>query len=111
MVVGNGRPHPIALVVPNFQQVRQELGIPAGADDDLVRRPEVVAFMRREVLDHTRDLSPWEHVRNVILLPRELSIEDGELSPTMKIKRRVIEERYGQAIDDLYGALEPALRA
>lgn len=107
MLVGDGRPHPAALVSPNWDLMRTELNIPAGsAVEDLAKRPDVVAFLTKEVRDHTADLAKFEQVRKIVVLPRELTVESGELSPTLKVKRRVVEARYARDIERLYA--EPA---
>jgi long-chain acyl-CoA synthetase len=103
MVIGSGRPHPAALIVPNWDMVRMELSLPSGTpNEELVRRDDVIAFVTAEVRRKTADLATYEQIRRVILLPREFSVETGELSPAMKIKRRVVEERYAGEIDRAY---------
>lgn len=107
MLVGEGRPHPAALVSPNWELVRSQLGIdPAVPVDQLVDRADVRALMTKEVRDHTTDLATFEQVRKIAILPRELSVESGDLSPTLKVKRRVVETRYAREIDRLYTAEE-----
>ena len=102
-IVGEGHAHPAALISPNWELVRLELGIgkdiPAGV---LSERPDVVEFVTSEVQKQTADLAGFEQVRRVALLPRDLTIEDGELSPSLKIKRRVVEQRYAIPIGRLY---------
>ncbi|HEX3551123.1 MAG TPA: long-chain fatty acid--CoA ligase [Candidatus Elarobacter sp.] len=103
MVVGNAMPHPCALVAPNWELVRAKLEIDAGeptaamANDDRVR-----ALMIREVEAYTADLASYEQVHRVAVLPRDLTIEDGELSPTLKVKRRIVEQRYAGLIAAAY---------
>jgi long-chain acyl-CoA synthetase len=105
MVIGSNRPHPAALIVPNWEMLRLELGLPADAPaEELVRRDDVVHFVSGEVRRKTADLATYEQIRRVILLPRDFSVEGGELSPAMKIKRRVVEERYAGEIDRAYAA-------
>lgn len=110
MIVGEGRAHPVALVSPNWELVRQELGIvpgvPAGT---LAERRDVVELMTDQVRRQTADLATFEQVRRVAVLPRDLTVEDGELSPTLKVKRRVVERRYAAPIGRLYA--EEAARA
>jgi long-chain acyl-CoA synthetase len=53
---------------------------------------------------NTADLATFEQVRKIIVLPRELTVENGELSPTLKVKRRVVEARYAADIERLYAA-------
>lgn len=111
MLVGDGRPHPAALVSPNWDLVRTELSVPSAVSvEELVKRPDVVQFLTKEVYDHTTDLAKFEQVRKIVVLPRELTVESGELSPTLKVKRRVVEARYAGEIEQLYanGALAPS---
>jgi long-chain acyl-CoA synthetase len=103
MVVGDGRPFPVALIAPNWPMVRRELGL--GEDGDpaaLAELPAALTFMRRDVARQTADLNTYEQVRRIALLPRELTIEDGELSPTLKVKRRVAERKFADKIESAY---------
>ena len=114
MVVGNGRPHPIALICPNWQLVRQDLpGLPSDAPPAvLAGRDDVQAFLTREVHRQTRDLAAYEQIRRIVVVADEFSVEGGELSPSMKIKRRVVESRYGNEIERAYQSESPvAVRA
>jgi len=105
MVVGNSRPHPAALVVPNWDLVCLGLHIPPDTPpEELSQRDDVRAFLTKEVEAQTRDLGSFEQIRRVIILPHELTVVSGELSPSMKIKRRVVEERYADRIDRAYAA-------
>lgn len=92
MVVGDGRAHLVALVVPEWNSMRGE--------------GDVRRFLAREVSRQTADLSPSERIGRVAVVPHEFSVEAGELSPTMKIKRRVVEAKYRALIDEA----DPALR-
>ena len=106
MLVGDSRPHPIALVSPDWGLVRTELGIPDSVPiEELRTRPDVVRLLTHEVLTHTSDLAKFEQVRRIIILPRELSVEGGELSPTLKVKRRIVETKYAADIDRLYAEM------
>jgi long-chain acyl-CoA synthetase len=111
MVLGNGRPHPIALICPNWKLVRLELRqLPAGADPEtLAARDDVRAFLTREVRKQTHSLAVYEQVRRIVVVATEFSVEGGELSPAMKIKRRVVEKRYEREIEQAYG--DPPLHA
>ncbi|HVA27873.1 MAG TPA: long-chain fatty acid--CoA ligase [Candidatus Baltobacteraceae bacterium] len=102
MVIGDGRPHPAALVCPNWDLVRMELNLSDGSPEELAARDDVETFVTAEVRKQTADLASYEQIRRVIVLPREFSIESGELSPSMKIKRRVVEDRYRATIDRAY---------
>ncbi len=103
MAVGASRPHPGVLLAPNWELVRHELSLPADlTTDEIARRDDVRALMVREVEAQTADLATYEQIRRVALLPRDLTIEDDELSPTLKIKRRVVEQRYAPLIEAAY---------
>jgi long-chain acyl-CoA synthetase len=82
--------------------VRVELNLPALTPEELAQRQDVNDFMTAEVRKHTSDLATYEQIRRIAILPREFSVESGELSPSMKIKRRVVEDRYKAAIDQAY---------
>ncbi|NNM93406.1 MAG: AMP-binding protein, partial [Candidatus Eremiobacteraeota bacterium] len=103
MVFGDGRPYPGALICPNWENLRAEIGLPADATvDELAKRDDVKAFYAAEVRKRTADLGSFEQVRRAVVIPREFSVESGELSPSMKVKRRVVESRYAGAIDEFY---------
>jgi len=102
-VIGDGRPFPLALVSPNWELVRKEFDIPPLVSNAaIVARADVRELMQREVTEKTADLATFEQVRRVALLPRELTVEDGELSPTLKVKRRVVEAKFADLIEDAY---------
>jgi long-chain acyl-CoA synthetase len=105
VMIGNKRHFPAALVVPNFETLEKWAkgrGIAYGGRDELIARPEVVDHYEGLVRDCTPDLAQFERIKRVGLLAKEFSIEAGELTPTMKVKRRVIEEKYRAVIDRLY---------
>lgn len=109
MVLGSGRSFPIALICPNWPLVRLEVSnLPSDATPEmLVARDDVRAFITREVHKQTRGLASYEQIRRVIVVPREFSVEGGELSPSMKIKRRVVEQRYAGEIERAYEVETP----
>jgi len=92
-VIAEGRDAPAALISPNREYV-------AGMSESEIR-----TLVRREVAAYSRDLAPYERVRRIALLPRDLTIEDGELSPTLKVRRRVVEARYGSLIDSSFSCM------
>ncbi len=104
LVVGNGHPFPIALICPNWTLVRLEMPqVPAAAGPEvLAARDDVRAFLTREVHAQTAALAGYEQVRKIVIVPHEFSVERGELSPSMKIKRRIVEQRYAAEIERAY---------
>ena len=102
-IIGEGRPYPIALVCPNWDLVRKDFAIPAEVPTAVIAaRSDVREVVSREVRAKTADLGSFEQIRRVALLPRDLTIEDGELSPTMKVKRRVVEKKFADVIESAY---------
>jgi long-chain acyl-CoA synthetase len=102
-VLGDGRAFPVALVAPNWDLVRRDFGItPNVPSSEIAKRGDVREFIRKEVAENTSDLASYEQVRRIGLLPRDLTIEDGELSPTLKVKRRIVEKRYADLVDSVY---------
>ena len=111
VLVGNGRKFPAALIVPDWEQLRsyaQHKGLDCQTPADFCRHPRVIDLLQRQVDSLTADLSRFERVKRVALLERELTIEGGELTPTLKIKRRVIDEKYKDVIDRIYEGAEAA---
>jgi long-chain acyl-CoA synthetase len=105
VMVGNRRNFPAALVVPNFEVLEawaKKEGTSVESREELVRRPEVLAHYRRLVDEMTADLAQFEKIKKIALLTREFTQESGELTPTLKVKRRVVEERYKPTIDAMY---------
>ncbi len=110
-VIGDGHPFPIALVVPNWTAIRSEIGIADSVSTAAIAaRHDVHDFMQREVSAKTADLASFEQIRRIALLPRDLTIEDGDLSPTMKIRRRVVEAKFADVIAAAYGPAEMVAR-
>ena len=106
VVVGAGRKQPAALVVPEWEAVRQALSA-AGEDIptdrlELARSSAAIKLVQRDVALLTRELADYERIRRVVLLPEEFTIDKGELTPTLKVKRRVIDEKFGSLIEELY---------
>jgi long-chain acyl-CoA synthetase len=103
MAFGDDQPHPAVLVAPNWELVRSELGLAIDAPTTGMATDERVrALVIREVEQQTADLAAYERVRRVAILPRDLTIEDDELSPTLKVRRRIVEGRYAPLIRAAY---------
>ncbi len=110
VMLGDRRPFPIMLVVPNAEQLRawaERHGLPTEDLAGLVRLPEVHTKLEREVRKTLRDLAQYEMPKKFLLLPKDFSVEGGELTPTLKVRRRVVEERHKAAIEALYTEAHP----
>jgi long-chain acyl-CoA synthetase len=106
VVVGAGRKQPAALIVPDWENLNHALS-EAGAEAPKDRAKlsafePAVKIVQQDVAKLTSSLTDWERIRRVALLPKEFTIDGGELTPTLKVKRRVIDERFGDLIDELY---------
>jgi len=102
MVVGDGRPHPAALVAPNWDLLKTELHLETGTAEEWAGREDVRKFVTDQVTRETADLGSYEQIKRVMVIPHEFSVESGELSPSFKIKRRIVEERYRPQIEAAY---------
>ena len=105
VMIGDRRPFPIMLVVPNVLQVKgwaEHKGLPDGDLEHLLGLPEVRQKVEREVRGTMRDLAQFEIPKKLLLLPRDFTVEAGELTPTLKVRRRIVEERHRTAIEALY---------
>jgi len=108
VVVGSGRKQVGALIVPDWDALKDEMksaGVSTDASRELLAEdPQFVKRVQQDAVDLTRELSDYERVKRVYLLPREFSIDKGEMTPTLKIKRSVIDEKFGDVIDDICGS-------
>jgi long-chain acyl-CoA synthetase len=105
VVVGEARRFVGALIVPNFARLEayaRRAGIGFQSREELVTSPALRAFIAQQVEAATLWLAPHEKIRQFTLLAREFTIESGELTATQKIRRRVVEERYRDIIEEMY---------
>ena len=109
VVVGDRRPHVVALVVPDWEGLAA-IGL-AGDHEALAADPRVRQLIQTRVDTLNRDLARHETIKGFAILPRDFTEEAGELTPTLKIRRRAVEERYAAEIDALYVAAAAARRA
>ncbi len=111
VVLGDMRKFPIILIVPNFETLERwakERGLAYASHADLIRLADVKAKMEREVMGGLRDLAKFEMPKKVVLLERDFTIESGELTPSLKVKRRQVERNYKEMIDRVYAEADPA---
>jgi len=107
VLIGDKRKYLTALIVPSFPEMKRELlceGIPPdAAPKTLIQDIRIHQFIRKRLDDCTRELGSHEKIKYFTLLARELALEQGEMTPTFKIKRQVVGERYRETIDRMYG--------
>jgi len=112
VMIGDRRKFPVLLVVPNFEQLEKwakEKNLIWTDRSQLLAMPAVNARMDQEVRSKLTGLAPFEMPKKIALLGADFSVEGGELTPTLKVKRRVVEKNYKPLIDSLYDATDPAL--
>ncbi len=105
VMIGDERKYPTALVVPNFEVLEAwaaQRGLSASGREDLASRTAVREHLLGLVTELTADLAQYEKIKKITVLPNEFTQETGELTPTMKVKRRVISEKYRELIDKMY---------
>jgi long-chain acyl-CoA synthetase len=105
VLIGDKRKFPSVLVVPNWDQLEKYAGYKGLAGKsraELLAEPVIRAKMEKEVLGQLHGLARFEMPKKVALLEHDFSVERGELTPTLKVKRRVIDKAYKGQIDELY---------
>lgn len=109
VVIGDQRKFPVALIVPQMEALKNYAELKSIAYTDpqqLLTQPKIVDLLKRQVDKFTPELAHYEKIKAVALLDKELTIEGGELTPTLKVKRRVVAEKYKALIDRLYSEQE-----
>jgi len=104
-VCGDAKNYLTALIVPNFTKLEsyaREQGISAGSREDLVGDPKIVDWVRKRIDERSRDLAGYEKIKYFTLLPSEFTQDKGEMTPTLKLKRKVINEKYRSLIEAMY---------
>lgn len=105
VLIGSERKFPAALIVPNWEQLESYCklkGIAVAGRREMCDHPRIIDLLERQVAHLTPNLSRYEKIKKIALLENEFSMEGGELTPTLKVKRRVIDEKYRDVIDKLY---------
>jgi long-chain acyl-CoA synthetase len=105
VAIGDRRPYVVALLTVDPARVAAEAekaGSPARTPDAAARCPVFKAYVEKQVEEANRGLARYESIKRIALLPQELTVESGELTPTLKLKRRVILERYRDVVEALY---------
>ena len=104
-IIGDGKNYLTALIAPAFDALEpwaQEEGISFSSRAELVKNEKVRAFYDRQIEDLTREFGQVERIKKFALLDHDWSQQTGELTPTLKLKRRIIVEKYKDVIDDMY---------
>ena len=107
MVVGEGKKHPSALIVPAFDAIKTWLketeNIEGLNNQQIIENKKVIAAIDEEVLKYNKFFGQVEQLKRVVLLPQEWTVDNGELTPTLKLKRKIIHQKYESVINKIYG--------
>jgi long-chain acyl-CoA synthetase len=99
------------LIVPDWESIEsyvQLKGIDCHSRAELCLHPRIIDLFERQIAALTPNLAQYEKVKKVALLEHELTIESGEMTPTMKVKRRVVDQKHKDVIDRLYSEAKPS---
>lgn len=106
-VIGDGKKYVSALIVPSFDELKafaEKKNIECRTNEDLVNNEEIRSMIEQRINGYQSDLASYEQIKRFVLLPRPFTMESGELTNTLKIKRAVINKRYAKLIDAMYAA-------
>lgn len=109
VLVGNERKFPAALIVPNFEMLEsyaKHKGLKINSPAEFCSNAKIIDLLERQVAGMTEGLAKYEKVKKIALLETELSVASGELTPTLKVKRRIVDEKYKGVIDKIYADAE-----
>ncbi|TFG86957.1 MAG: long-chain fatty acid--CoA ligase, partial [Gemmatimonadales bacterium] len=107
MLIGDHRPYIVALLVPNFERLEglaRRNGWPFASRGELLAHPEILGIVQRRMDRLNETLAPFEQIKRFALLDQEMTQEGGELTPTLKVRRRVVRERHAGLIESLYAS-------
>ncbi|MGN6185404.1 MAG: AMP-dependent synthetase/ligase [Thermoanaerobaculia bacterium] len=105
VLIGDRRKYLAALIVPNFEKLEREaaaLGVNAKDREELVNHPKVKALIQDEIDRFNKNLDRQEKIRRFALIGRDFTIDEDEITPSLKVKRKVIDKKYKHLIDQMY---------
>lgn len=116
VVFGDKQKYLAALVIPDFQMLgnwAKENGITYSNRQELIQNPKVIELYNERIKELIKDLPSYEQIKKFALLPEEFSTETGELTPSLKVRRKVVQEKYAEIIGGLFeeGVTRPAVGA
>lgn len=109
VLIGDRRKFPSALIVPNFEMLEsyaQHKGLDIQTPAEFCRHPRIIDLIERQIEELTAGLSQFEKVKKFALIENEMTIDGGELTPTLKVRRRIVDEKYKSVIDKMYDDAE-----
>jgi len=104
-IIGDLRPYVTALIVPAFEPLEEyarKNGISFSSREELIQNPEIVKLYEKRIRENSKELARYETVKKFRLLSRLFTQENGEMTPTMKLRRNVIHQKYHDVIEEMY---------
>ena len=105
LVVGENKNYPAALIIPSIiglQDWCRHKDIPYTTDAEMLQKPEIIEKFQKEIDNLNKYFGKWEQVKKFKILPTQWTVETGELTPTMKLKRKVIHQKFAKEIESLH---------
>jgi long-chain acyl-CoA synthetase len=107
MVIGEGEKHPAGLIVPSYDYMREwakrkDVSLKDDSNQTLIENESIIARVQKEIDQYNKLFGGYEQIKKFELLPEEMSIEGGELTPTLKLKRKVIMEIHADRVNKIY---------
>jgi long-chain acyl-CoA synthetase len=105
VLIGDRRKYLVALIVPNFEKLERDaaaLGVTFNNREELVANPKVIELMQGELDRFNKNLDRQEKIRRFTLLANDFTIDNDEITPSLKVKRKVVDKRYKDLIDAMY---------
>lgn len=105
IVIGENRKHPSALIVPDFEFLKEwckKKGYSCESNKEMIENEKVIARIQKEVDQKNSPLGKWEQIKRFKLLEKPFSVEGGQLTPTLKLKRKKIMEEYKDVVESIY---------
>lgn len=105
MVVGANKKYAAALVIPSFPDLKawcKRHGVPDAPNEELVRNERIIKLYNELVIKCNQSFAQWEQLKKITLLPELWTVETGEMTPTMKVKRKVITEKNKDLIEGMF---------
>lgn len=107
MIVAEGKSFVTALIIPNFEALKEQLdkmSIPFTNWEDIVKSEKIKEFYREKIEEIQKNLAGFEKVKKFVLMPSEFEMTSGEITPTLKVKRNVIMQKYADVINGMYNS-------
>lgn len=108
VLIGDRRMFLSALIVPDFEAIKEYAdahNIPYADEKDLAQNDEIYKLLEKDMVQFQKKLANYERVRKFVLLDNPFTIDSGDITPSLKIKRKVVEEKYSELIDRMYERL------